>query len=72
MAVFRFASVNVPAVPAVGSVDGAPDDTATVVAAVPFFGNTLAGYAVFGGILFGGFSLLQRRYEALAPVVARP
>ena len=42
------------------------------VAAVPFFGNTLAGYAVFGGILFGGFALLQRRFVALAPVAVRP
>ena len=36
------------------------------VAALPFFGNTLAGYAVYGLALFGGFTLLQRRFEALA------
>lgn len=39
------------------------------IAAIPFFGNTLAGYAVYGLVLFGGFELLQRRFEALAPVV---
>ena len=36
------------------------------VAALPFFGNTLAGYAVYGLSLFGGFALLQRRFKALA------
>lgn len=40
---------------------------ACYVAAIPFFGNTLAGYAVFGTVLFGGFELLQRRVELLSP-----
>ena len=34
-------------------------------AALPFFGNSLAAYAVFGLALFGGFALLQRRFPAL-------
>lgn len=39
---------------------------ACFAAAVPFFGNTLAGHAVFGIALFGGFQLLQRRIPAIA------
>jgi hypothetical protein len=33
---------------------------ACFLAAVPFFGNTLAGQLVFGGVLFGGHRLLAR------------
>lgn len=40
---------------------------ACYVAALPFLGNTLAGHAVYGVLLFGGFSLLERRVSALAP-----
>ena len=39
---------------------------ACYVAALPFFGNTLAGYAVYGLTLFGGFAFLQRRFDTLA------
>ncbi|MEM7310333.1 MAG: DUF6580 family putative transport protein [Planctomycetota bacterium] len=43
---------------------------ACYVAAIPFLANTLAGYAAYGSVLFGGFALLQRRFEALAPPTA--
>lgn len=37
----------------------------SLVAAIPFERNFLIGTLVYGGILFGGFELLQRRYSAL-------
>jgi hypothetical protein len=40
------------------------------VAALPFFGNSLAGYGLYGLLLFGGFALLRRRFEVLAQPVA--
>jgi hypothetical protein len=36
-------------------------------AALPFFGNTLAGFAVYLPALFGGFRLVDRRFAALGP-----
>jgi hypothetical protein len=39
---------------------------ACYLAALPFFGNTLAGHALFGLALFGGFALLERRFPPLA------
>lgn len=36
------------------------------VAALPFFGNTVLGYAMYGSLLFGGFELLRRRYPVLS------
>lgn len=38
------------------------------VAAIPFFGNTLAGDLFFSGVLFGTFALAERRIPAFAPV----
>jgi hypothetical protein len=35
------------------------------IAAIPFFGNTLAGDAVYTLALFGGFALAQRSFPAL-------
>lgn len=35
------------------------------VAAIPFFGNSLAGDAFYTLLLFGGFQLLQQRYASL-------
>ncbi|MCR9243947.1 MAG: hypothetical protein NXI31_02870 [bacterium] len=42
------------------------------VAAVPYFGNTLAGYAIYGVALFGGFAALRQRFSELQehPVAA--
>ncbi len=40
---------------------------ACYVAAIPFFGNTLAGDLFFCGVLFGMFGLAQRRFPALVP-----
>lgn len=37
------------------------------VAAIPFFGNTLAGDLFFSGVLFGTFALAERRIPAFAP-----
>jgi hypothetical protein len=34
-------------------------------AALPFFGNTLAGDLVYSTVLFGGFALLSQRFPAL-------
>ena len=44
---------------------------ACYVAAVPFFGGTLGGHVVYGIVLFGGFELLQRRFEVLSVAPAR-
>ena len=38
---------------------------ACYVAAIPFFQNTLAGDLVFSALLFGGFTLLERRVPSL-------
>lgn len=38
---------------------------ACYVAAIPFFQNTLAGDLIFSGLLFGGFTLLERRVPLL-------
>lgn len=46
--------------------------TATFVAAIPFFGNTLAGDMFFAGILFGGFTLAERWFPILREELATP
>lgn len=38
------------------------------VAAIPFFGNTLAGDLFYAGVLFGGFALLRSNVPALQKV----
>lgn len=38
---------------------------ACYVAAIPFFGNTLAGDLLFAALLFGGFALVERRIPAV-------
>ena len=40
---------------------------ATYIAGLPYFGNTLAGTALFGALLFGGFAMLEKRFPVLAP-----
>ena len=42
------------------------------LAALPFYGNTLASQLVFGAILFGGFALAERRFPILAEPAATP
>ncbi len=37
------------------------------VAAIPFFGNTLAGTLFYTAVLFGGFALAERRITVFAP-----
>lgn len=37
------------------------------VAAIPFFGNTLAGTAFYAVLLFGGFALAERKLPVFAP-----
>lgn len=47
---------------------------ACYVAGIPFFWNTLAGDAVYAGLLFGGFALAERLFPAFrepAPVTMR-
>lgn len=39
---------------------------ACYVAAVPFFGNMVAGDLFYAAVLFGGFALAQRRFPILA------
>ncbi len=39
------------------------------VAAIPFFGNTFAGTLFYAGVLFGGFTLAERKIEIFAPAV---
>ena len=34
-------------------------------AGIPFFWNTLAGYALYAGLLFGGFALAEQTFPAL-------
>jgi hypothetical protein len=41
------------------------------VAGVPFFWNTLAGDALYAGILFGGFALIEKMLPALRMPAAR-
>jgi hypothetical protein len=43
--------------------------TACYVAAIPFFWNTLQGDLLFTLLLFGGFSLLERRFAGLRETV---
>ena len=38
---------------------------ACYVAALPFFGNMLLGDGLYALLLFGGFAMLERRYEVL-------
>jgi hypothetical protein len=38
---------------------------ACYVAAIPFFGNTLLGDRFYALVLFGGFALLEKRFEIL-------
>jgi len=40
---------------------------ACFAAALPFFGNTVAGDLIYTGVLFGGFALAQHRFPALRP-----
>ena len=40
------------------------------VAAIPFFGGTLAGTLVWSAILFGGFELMKLRWTSLAGAAA--
>ncbi|MDX1584858.1 MAG: DUF6580 family putative transport protein [Thermoanaerobaculia bacterium] len=37
------------------------------VAAIPFFGNTVAGDLFFSGVLFGSFAVAERKIPAFAP-----
>lgn len=39
----------------------------SLVAAIPYERNFLIGTLVYGGVLFGGFEWLQRKYNALRP-----
>jgi hypothetical protein len=41
---------------------------ACYIAAIPFFGNTLASDAIFTAILFGTFAIAERRVPMFAPV----
>jgi hypothetical protein len=43
---------------------------ACYVAAIPFFGNTLAGDLVYTGLLFGAFALAERLPRFAAPQAA--
>jgi hypothetical protein len=38
---------------------------ASYVAAIPFFANTVAGDLFYTALLFGGFALLERRFDGL-------
>jgi hypothetical protein len=47
---------------------------ACYAAAIPFFGNTIAGDLLYASLLFGGFELMQRRFPVLrapSPVPAQ-
>ena len=39
------------------------------IAAIPFFGNTLAGSLFYTAVLFGGFALAERKIPLFAPAV---
>ena len=39
--------------------------TACYIAAIPFFWNTLQGDMLYTLLLFGGFTLLERRFSGL-------
>ena len=45
---------------------------ACYAAAIPFFQNTLAGDLFYGGLLFGGFALLERLVPGLRTLEPRP
>jgi hypothetical protein len=49
----------------------APGLLACYEAAVPFFWNTLAGDALFSGLLFGALYLAERAYPAMRPSECR-
>jgi ABC-type multidrug transport system fused ATPase/permease subunit len=40
---------------------------ACYVAAIPYFGNTIAGDAFYAALLFGGFALAERHFRVLRP-----
>jgi Family of unknown function (DUF6580) len=40
--------------------------TTCFIAAIPYFGNTLAGDSFYALVLFGGFALLERFSSALS------
>jgi len=42
---------------------------ACYVAAIPFFGNTIAGSLVYAAVLFGGLALAERKIPRMAPAV---
>jgi hypothetical protein len=42
------------------------------IAGVPFFWNTLAGDALYAGILFGGFALAEKMLPTLRLPAAQP
>lgn len=44
----------------------APGLLACYAAAIPFFSNTLLGTLVYSGLMFGSWTVLTRRYAALA------
>jgi len=41
--------------------------TACYVAGIPFFGNTLTSDALYAGVLFGGYAMVERLLPALRP-----
>jgi hypothetical protein len=45
---------------------------ACYVAAIPFFWNTMAGDMLYTALLFGGFTLLERRFSALRDTTRTP
>lgn len=45
---------------------------ACFAAAIPLFGNTLAGDAVFVSLLFGGLALIERQVPAVRELVPQP
>jgi hypothetical protein len=44
---------------------------ACYVAAIPFFGNTVAGDLTYSALLFGGFAVAERLVPAIRPAPAR-
>jgi hypothetical protein len=45
---------------------------ACYVAAIPFFWNTVGGDLIYTALLFGGFTLLERRFSTLRETLAPP